>query len=105
MRINSVVEENRNKQQEDNVRSAELDFMLDLETIIKETAADPDLILMNCCIEENNTEQIPHDYRTVAKKLPHCWGIAIVDDRIVVPKSIRYAALNPLHFVHPRISK
>ena len=57
MRINRVVEEKaeRNKQQEDNVRSAEVDFMLDLETIIEETAADPDLIELNCCIEDNNT--------------------------------------------------
>ena len=39
VRINRVVEEKakRNKQQEENVRSAELDFMLDLETIIKES--------------------------------------------------------------------
>ena len=75
--------------------------MLDLETIIKETAADPDLIELNCCIEDNNLEQIPQNYRTVAKKLTHHWGIIMVDDRIVV----RYAALNALHFGHPGINK
>ena len=32
--------------------------MLDLETLIKETAADPDLIELNCFIEDNNLEQI-----------------------------------------------
>ena len=86
VRINRVVEEKakRNEQQEDNVRSAELDFMLDLETIIKETAADLDLIELNCCIEDNNTDQIPHNYRTVDKKLTHRWGVIMVDDRIVV---------------------
>ena len=43
VRINRVVEEKakRNKQQEDNVRSADLDFMLDLETIIKEGPSIP----------------------------------------------------------------
>ena len=102
MRINRVVEgkAKRNKQQEDNVRSADLDFMLDLETIIKETAADLDLIELNCCIEDINTEQIPHNYRTEAKNLTHRWGIIMVDDRIVEPKSLRYAALNALHFGH-----
>ena len=107
VRINRVVEEKakRNKQQEDNVRSAELDFMLDLEAKIKETAADPDLIELNCCIEDNNPEQIPQNYRTVAKKLTHLWGIIMVDDRIVVPKSLRFAALNALHFGHPEINK
>ena len=88
VRINRIVEQKakRNKQQEDNIRSAELDFMLDLETFIKETAAGPDLIELNCCIEENNTEQIPQNYKTVAKKLTHRWGIIMVDDRIVIPK-------------------
>ena len=79
--------------------------MLDLETIIKETAADPDLIELNCCIEDNKLDQIPQNYRTVAKKLTHRWGIILVDDRIVIPKSLRYAALNALHFGHPGINK
>ena len=79
--------------------------MLDLETIIKDTAADPDLIELNCCIEDNKLDQIPQNYRTVAKKLTHRWGIILVDDRIVIPKSLRFAALNALHFGHPGINK
>ena len=77
VRTNRVDEEKakRTKQPEDNVRSAELGFMLDLETIIKETIADPDLIELNCCIEDNNTKQSPHHYRIVAEKLTHRWGI------------------------------
>ena len=53
VRINRVVEQKaaRNKQEEDNIRAAELDFMLDLET-----AAGPDLIDMNCCLEENTSQ-------------------------------------------------
>ena len=107
VRINRIVEKKtkRNRQQEYNIRSAELDFMLDLETLIKETAADPDLIELNCCIKDNNLEQIPQNYKTVAKKLTHRWGIIFVDDRIVIPKSLRYAALNALHFGHPGIIK
>ena len=70
VKINRIVEEKakRNKQQEDNVISADLDFMLDLETLIKETAADPELIELNCWLEDNNTNLILNDYRTVAKK-------------------------------------
>ena len=29
----------------------------------------------------------------------------MVDNRIIVPKSLRYAALNALHFRHPGINK
>ena len=79
--------------------------MLDLETLIKEMAADPDLIELNCCIENNNLEQIPQNYKTVAKKLTHRWGIIMVDDGIVIPKSLLYAALKVLHFGHPGIKK
>ena len=71
VRINKVIETKaqRNRLQEDNIRSAELDFMLDLERLIKETAADPDLIEIQCCIEDNNTQAISEEYKQVAKKL------------------------------------
>ena len=107
VRINKVIETEapRHRQQEDDIRAAELDFMLDLETLIKETAADPDLIEVQCCIKDNNTQAIPDDYKQVAKKLIHRWGITMMDDRIVIPKSLRYAALNALHFGHPGINK
>ena len=95
----------RNKQQEDKIRAAELDLMLDLETLIKETAADPDLIKLNCCLDDDNSHQILHDYKTVAKKLTHRWGIIMVDDRIIIHKTFRYAALNALHFGQPGLTK
>ena len=61
--INRVIEERapRNRQQEDNIRAAELDFMLDLETLIKETSAEPDLIELQCCLENKNMQAIPGD--------------------------------------------
>ena len=85
VRINKIIETKapRTRQQEDNIRSAELDFMLDLETLIKKTAADPDLIEVQCCIEDNNIKAIPEDYKQVARKLTHRWGITMVDDRMV----------------------
>ena len=77
MRINKIIETKapRNRQQEDNIRSAELGFLLDMETLIKETAVDPDLIEVQCCIEDNNIKAIPEDYKQVARQLAHCWGI------------------------------
>ena len=90
VRINKVVETKatRNRHQEDNIRSAELHFMLDLETLIKETAADTDLNEVQCYIEDDNTQANPEDYIRVAKKLTHCWGITMVEDMIINPKSL-----------------
>ena len=107
VRINHVIEERapRNRQQEDNIRAAEFDFMLDLETLIKETSADPDLIELQCCLEDKIMLAIHEDYKHVAKRLTHRRGITMVDDRIIIPKSLRYAALNALHFGHPGVNK
>ena len=106
VRTNRVVEQKASRnRQEDSIRAAELDLMVDMETLIKETAADPDLIELNCCIENNNSNQIPHDYRTAAKKLTRRRGIIMVDDRIIKPKTLRYAALIALHFGHPGTNK
>ena len=41
----------------------------------------------------------------MAKKLTHRCGIIMVDDRIIIPKSLRYAALNALHIGHSGINK
>ena len=79
--------------------------MLDLEPLIKETAADTDLIEVQCCIEDDNIQAIPEDYKQLAKTLTHRWGKTMVDDRIIIPKSLLYAALNALHFGHPGINE
>ena len=102
VRINRVLKNKavRNEKQEDNVRVAELDFILDLETLIKETAVDPDLIELQCCIEDDNLNQAREEYKPIIKRLTHRWMLTMVDDRIIVPKSLRYAALNALHFGH-----
>ena len=62
--------------------------MLHLETLINETAADPDFIELNCFLEDNNISQIPNGYKTLATKLTHRWCIVMVDDRIIVAKTL-----------------
>ena len=99
-KIESVIEINEtpNRKQKDDVRSTELDFMLDLETLTKETEAVLDLFYEQCCPEDSELQQIPEDYKQVAKRLTHRWGITMVDVRIIVPRSVPYAALQ---FGHP----
>ena len=79
--------------------------MLELETLIKETAADTELIELQCCIEDDNLNQAPEAYKPIIKRLIHRWGITMIDDRIIDSKSLGYAALNALHFEHPGINK
>ena len=79
--------------------------MLSLESLTKETATDPDLIELQCCIEDDNLNQAPEAYKPIIKRLTHRWGITMVDDRIIIPKSLRYAAINALHFGDRGIKK
>ena len=60
VRINRVEEKKatRYRQQEDNIGSAELDFNLDLETLIEQPHADPDLMDLQCCLEDNKSRTI-----------------------------------------------
>ena len=106
-RMNRIIENEavRNRQQEENVRSAELDFMFDLKTLIKETAANPDMIDVQYILYDNKLQQIPEEYKQVAKRRTHRWGITMVDDRIINPKRLRYEAVNVLHFGHPGMNK
>ena len=72
---------------------------------MRETAADPALIELQCCLEKNKPLQIPEDYKQVAKRPTHRWGITMVDDRIIIAKSLLYAVLNAVQFGHPGIKK
>ena len=79
--------------------------MIDLETLIKETSADPHLIELQCCLEDKNMLAIPKDNKHVAKRLTRRWGITMVDDYIIISKSSRFAALKALHFGQPGVNK
>ena len=60
---------------------------------------------MRPCLEDNNTLPSPEDYKHVEKIFPHRWGITMVDDDIIVPKILRYAAPHALSFGHQGINK
>ena len=49
--------------------------MFYLEPVTKETAADLHLVELQCCLEDNNMQLIPEDYKQVAKGLTHRAGV------------------------------
>ena len=81
--------------------------MFGLGTLIKETASDPNLIELNCCLEDSKTNQLPNDYKTVVEKFTHRWdcGIIMADYRIIMPKTLRYTAVNDELRLLPREDK
>ena len=75
LQINKIVAPplRKNAQMEENVRDAELKFMADLRTIIKETSRDRELIATMIALEnkdENNTpDNYIRQYRTTIHKM------------------------------------
>ena len=69
---NSVVEgrPSKNQKEENKVRVTDVDFILDLETLIEETAADADLIAVKRCTEDNKHQRIAKNCKQ-GKKLTH----------------------------------
>ena len=51
------------------VRKAEMDFMLDFQSVKKEKAADAEILKVKLCMERNRWEIIPEECNGVAKKL------------------------------------
>ena len=83
----------------------ELDFMLDLKTLISKTAIDPEMTRVRNSMRREDRETIPDGYRTVFDKLSIRWGLIFVDDQIVIPIDLRRRLLDILHFRHSGITK
>ena len=90
---------------ENNLRDAELKFMADLKTIIRETNRDRDLIATIIGLDGGDENSIPDAYYRHHKQLSTRWGIVFLDDRIIIPAGMRETVLNALHFGHPGETK
>ena len=107
LQINKIITTPSKKtvQQEDNVREAELRFMADLRTIIKETSRDREMIATMIGLEKGDENSIPDTYFRQYKQLSTRWGIIFLDDRIIIPSGMRDNILNALPFGHPGETK
>ena len=93
------------KATEDHIKKTELEFMLDLKTLISETAMDPELTRMRTSMRREDRRTIPDGYRSVFDKLSIRWGLIFVDDQIVIHIDLRRGLLDILHFGRSGITK
>ena len=107
LQINKIIEtpKRKSEEMEENLRRAELTYMTDLQTIIRETNRDKALIATVMGIETEDENIIPDEFYRVAKRLSTRWGIVFMDDRVVIPIGIREEVINALHFGHPGLTK
>ena len=74
--------------------------MLDLKTLILQTAIDPELKRDRSSMWREDRESRPDGYKQVFEKLSIRLGLVFVDDQIVIPIDLRRRLLNILHFGH-----
>ena len=90
---------------DENIKKAEFELMMDLKTLILETATDPELTHVRNSIRREDREITPDGYKSVFDKLSIRWGLVFVDDQIVVPIDPRRRLLDILHFGHAGMTK
>ena len=74
---------------EDTIKKAEIEYMLDLKTLISKTANDPELTRARASMRRVDRDIIPDGYRPVFDKLSKRWGLVFMDVQIVVPMDLR----------------
>ena len=78
---------------------------MDLKTLTSKTATDPDLTHVRNSMRREDREITPDGYKPVFDKLSIRWGLAFVDDQIVIPIDLRRRLLDILHFGHAGMTK
>ena len=87
-----------NELTEENIKKAELNFMLDLKILISKTAIDREMTRVRASMRREEKDTAPKGYRQVFDKLSIRWGLVFVDDQIAVPIDLRRKLIEILHF-------
>ena len=83
------------------VRETGKNFSTDLQLQMSETTNDPVLLKTLVCLERQQHDQIPDEYLPHKKKLSSRFGLAFIEDKIIVPKNLRTTIISLLHKGHP----
>ena len=93
------------KRTEEAVEKTEIEFMLDLKSLISRTAIDSELTKVRASMRRQGRTTTSDGYRPEFDKLSIRWGLVFMDDQIVVPVDLRSRLLDILHFGHAGMTK
>ena len=102
--IIGVVTEGK-KVTEETIKKAEMDFMLDLKSLIAKSATDAELNRVKLALTREDRSMAPEHYRQQFENISTRWGLTFVNDKIIVPTELRKKLLNTLHFGHAGTTK
>ena len=90
---------------EDSIKKAEVNFMLDLKSLISKTAIYPEMTRVRASMQRAERDTAPEGFRPVSDKLSIRWGLVFVDDQIAVSIDLRRRLIGILHFGHSGTTK
>ena len=102
--IIGVVTEGK-KVTEETIKKAEMDFMLDLKSLIAKSATDAELNRVKLSLTREDRSMAPEHYRQQFGNISTRWGLTFINDKIIVPTELRKKLLNTLHFGHAGTTK
>ena len=99
IQINQIIEKitGDQKDNEDTIKKAEFNFMLDLKTLIANRVRN--------AMRRGEKNTAPDQYQTTFEKLNNKWGLTFNDDRIAAPTELRKKLLDTPHFGHAGATK
>ena len=79
--------------------------MLDLKTLMSETAIDPEMTRVQASMRKEERDTAPEVYRPVFDTLSIRWGLVFVDEQIAVPSTYEEDSLKSYTSVIPEQPK
>ena len=108
IQINQVLNESTGdkKVTEETTKKTDLNFMLDIKTLIAKSAADAELYRVRDAMRRGEkTRTAPEQCRRIFEKLSNKWGLTFNDDMIIVLTELNKKVMETLHFGHARSTK
>ena len=87
------------------IKKAEMDFMMDLKSLIAKSATNAELNRIKMALNREDRSMAPKIYRPYFGNISSKWGLHFLNDRIVVPTELRKKLLDTLHFGHVGTTK
>ena len=102
MQINQIIgaATEGKKTTEETIKKAEMDFMLDLKSLIAKSATDAELNRIKLALTREDRNMAPENYRQQFENISTRWGLTIVNDKTIIPTELRKKLLETLHFGH-----
>ena len=90
---------------EETIKKAEMDFMLDLKSLIGKSATDAELNRIKLALTREDRSNALERYRHQFENITTRWVLTFVNDKIIIPTELRKKLLETLHFGHAGTTK